>query len=113
MRKEILPKGRYPKLQMKKVGSCTILNKMGENAYEISLPPTFKISPIFNVADLTPCKGITGSTSEQGEQVDMNDEDHVTNLPQGKLVELEKILDTKLLKKTRTKKYIQYLVKWK
>ena len=54
LRKERLPKGSYPKLQMKKVFPCYILNKIGDNRYEISLPPTLQISPIFNVADLTP-----------------------------------------------------------
>ena len=113
LRKERLPKGRYSKLQMKKVGPCNILNKMGENAYEISLPPTFKISPVFNVTDLTPYKGIEDSTSEQGEKEEINDENYVADLPQRKPMESEEILDTNFLKQTRTKKYMQYLVKWK
>ena len=53
LRKERLPIGHHTKLQMKKIGPCTILHKFGPNAYEISLPPTIAISPIFNVADLT------------------------------------------------------------
>lgn len=60
LRKERLPKGRYSKLYMKKVRPCTILNKMGDNAYEISLPPTLQISPIFNSCDLTSYKGDVG-----------------------------------------------------
>ena len=40
LRKGRLTKGKYSKLQMKKVGPCSILNKIGDNAYEISLPPT-------------------------------------------------------------------------
>ena len=55
--------------------------EMGENSYEISLPPTLQFSPIFNVAYLTPYKGLTGSTSEQY-QHDEVDEEYVTNLPQ-------------------------------
>ena len=98
---------------MKKIGPCNILNKMGENAYDISLPPTLKVSLVFNFLDLTPYKGIAISSSEQAEQVDINDEDCVIDPPQRKLVELEEILDTKLLKWTRTKNYMQYLVKWK
>ena len=86
--------------------------KMHENAYEISLPPTLQISPIFNVANLAPYKGLTGSTSEQGRQTEM-DEDYVSNLAQRKPVELEAILDTKLLKQTRHNKCMQHLVKWK
>jgi hypothetical protein len=64
LRKERLPKGKYSKLQMKKVGPCSILNKIGDNAYEISLPPTLQISPIFNIVDLTPYKVIAGSSNQ-------------------------------------------------
>ena len=79
---------------------------MGENAYEISLPPTLQVSLVFNVADLTLGKGIKNLASEKGEQVDIHSEDYVTDLPQRKLVELEEILDTRLLKLTETKKYM-------
>ena len=57
LRKERLHKDQHTKLQMKKIGPCTILHKFGENAYEITLPPSLSISPIFNIFDLTPFKG--------------------------------------------------------
>lgn len=100
---------------MKKVGPYTILNKMGDNAYEISLPPTLQISPIFNICDLTSYKGDAGIDIVVGpfegagtfnDQIFHDQEDYVTNLPQSKPVELEKILDSKILKQTRKKTYL-------
>lgn len=43
LRKEILPKGQYTKLQMKSIGPCTVVHKFGTNAYEIELPPRVAI----------------------------------------------------------------------
>ena len=91
---------------MKKVGPCCILKKIGDNAYEISLPPTLQISPIFIIVDLTPYKVVVGSNNQQGEDTSLEDEDYVTNLPQSKLVEIKAILDSKVLKKTRSRKYM-------
>ena len=73
LRKERLPKDQHTKLQMKKIGPCTILHKFGENAYEITLPPSLSISPIFNIADLTPFKGnadVTCTNDEEETHVD-------------------------------------------
>lgn len=58
LRKETLPKGRYTKLHMKKIGPCKIIHKFGENAYEISLPPRVAIPPIFNLVDLFPLRDL-------------------------------------------------------
>jgi len=43
---------------MKKIGPCRIVRKFSANAYEIELLEGIGISPIFNIADLYPCKGI-------------------------------------------------------
>ena len=58
---------------MKKIVPCTILQKFGENAYEITLPPSLSISPIFNISDLTPFKGnadVIGTNDEEETHAD-------------------------------------------
>ncbi|XP_059069221.1 uncharacterized protein LOC131859466 [Cryptomeria japonica] len=57
LKKERLPKEKYTKLMMKKLGPCKILMKCGNNAYKVDLPSSIGLSPIFNVADLYPYKG--------------------------------------------------------
>ena len=58
LKKERLPEKKHTKLLPKKVGPRQILEKYGHNAYEIQLPLEIGISPIFNVCDLTPYKGL-------------------------------------------------------
>ena len=89
---------------MKEIGPCTILHKFGENAYEIILPPSLSISPIFNIVDLTPFKeniDMTGTNDEEESHANWFQE-----LPPSQPLQLEKILDTKIYKKTRHKTYL-------
>jgi hypothetical protein len=54
LRKEMLSRGTYNKLKMKKFGPCKIFRKFEANDYEIELLYGVGISPIFNIEDLYP-----------------------------------------------------------
>ncbi|XP_059076800.1 uncharacterized protein LOC131876047 [Cryptomeria japonica] len=111
LRKERLPKGKYTKLMMKKIGICKVVHKYGNNAYDIELPLGVAISPIFNVADLYPSKEFDfASQGEEGaESADM---EWVKDLPPTQPMQLEAILDSREVKRKRKKVYKEHLIKW-
>jgi hypothetical protein len=45
LRKNKFPRGTYNKLKLKKIGSCKILRKFGENDYEIELKKMWLYCP--------------------------------------------------------------------
>ena len=105
---EMLPKGKYTKIMMRKMGPFRILQKCGTNAYKVELPPDIGLSNIFNVSDLYPYKGSivcdAGATHEA---------EVPTGLPKKSSPEVESLLDIKIMKETRRKTYYQYHIKWK
>ena len=70
------------------------------------------ISPIFNVADLYPY--VAGDTGPFAEGEDPTEDlEWVRQTLVAQPLEVEAILDTKVIKSTRKKDYLEYLVKWK
>jgi len=93
-------------MKYKKIGPCKVLRKFSANAYEIQLPPGIGISPIFNLAYLFP---FTANPDEKGEdgiaQPTRNTQDEgeawKRQMPYVQPPEIERILDTQVVKRTR------------
>jgi hypothetical protein len=113
LKKERFPRGTYNKLKLKKIGPCKILRKFSANSYEIELPDNMGISPIFNVADLYPYQEAVTKTSSTNELDTGRRVEWQKQIPTVPKLEMEKILDTRVLKKTRGHEYYEYLNKWK
>jgi hypothetical protein len=89
------------KLDHRRVGPYKIIRQVGSHAYQLDLPPTMKIHPVFHVSLLTPyvVDTIPGRIHEEPPPVIIDDEEEW---------ELEEILDSKW---TRNK--LWYKVRWK
>jgi hypothetical protein len=57
LRKDRFPELRKSKLMPRGAGPYKILEKINDNAYKLELPPEFRVSPTFNIADLKPYFG--------------------------------------------------------
>lgn len=80
LKKERLPKEKYTKLMMKKIGPSKIIQKCSRNAYKIDLPLDIGLSKNFNVLDIYPYKGLVTDLCDAG-QYDSNREEMLQVLP--------------------------------
>ena len=114
LRKERFSKGEYIKFKLKNIGPCKILRIFSTNAHEIEVPTDIGISPIFNVKDMYHYTGnkVDKKTSESESCKDKPIR-RLKQLPRTKTMQMERILDKRVMKKTRDKEYYEYLVKWK
>ena len=99
-------------MKRKKIGPCRIFRKFLANDYELEMPTGVDISPIFNVAYLYPYVVGDTRTFAKGEDP-TEDLQWVGQMHVAQPLEFEAILDTKVVKRTRKKDYVDYLVKWK
>ena len=76
------------------------------------MPTRVGISPIFNVADLYPYVSGDIETFTEGEYL-IEKLQWVRQMPVAQPLEVEAIMDTKVVKRKRKKDHLGYLVKWK
>ena len=111
LNKDWLPRGSHTKLMMKKIGPCEILEKYGENAYKVALPPDVAISSIFNVSDITLYKGSNKEVGAEAKKHESND--WIQGLPSKEKPQMECIINSREAMRTRNKVHLEHLVKWK
>ncbi|GLJ52177.1 hypothetical protein SUGI_1109930 [Cryptomeria japonica] len=110
LNKARLQKGIPNKFQMRRLGPCAILARYGENAYKVDLPSDIGLSPVFNIADLVAYKGtIQGLDCSHSEVLD---DPNNLQLPAKPNPKAEKVLSSRIAKKTRHKIYWENLIKW-
>lgn len=110
LNKARIQKGVPSKLQMRRIGPCQILAKYGSNVYKVDLPKDITLSPIFNVADLIKYMGPPTKAGKGDSDV----AEMVTDLtlPSPPKPKEKKVLDSRVVKKTRHGNYMEHLIKW-
>ena len=84
------------------------MRKFDANDYEIELPNGVGILPIFNVLDLYPYRKYDTKGSKDQGKIQWEKQ-----MPVAEKLQMEKIVDQRIGRKTRRKNYFEYLVKWK
>ncbi|GLJ23436.1 hypothetical protein SUGI_0443580 [Cryptomeria japonica] len=96
---------------MRRIGPCKVLAKYGNNTYKLNLPKDMALSPIFNVVDLVQYKETLLEEYRRVSEVSQALSD--LPLPPTTMPQAEKVLDSRVLKKTRHTTYMEHLIKWK
>lgn len=94
---------------MKRIDPCKVLAKYGPDAYKVDLPRDMSISPIFNMKDLIKYKG---PNVIEEYSTNMDDDVEELGVPIPTKPQAERILDSRVKKRTRNKTYMEHLVKW-
>lgn len=75
-----LRKERFPKLQARRDGPFTIVQKINDNAYKVELPGDYGVAATFNVADLSPFVEDTLLDSRSSPFLPGENDDHGSDL---------------------------------
>ena len=110
-RKDRFRRGTYNKFKWRKIGPCNILRKFSSNAYEVELPKDVYISPIFNMSNFYPYHADKPRKITTQEEIDQ-EEPWEAQLPKSTPIVPDRILDKRTTKKTKSKEYYEYLIKW-
>lgn len=89
------------KLGVRQLGPYTVLERIGDLAYKLDLPPSLKVHPVFHVDRLSPYKGNEVNGKEPpppGPEIVDGEEEY----------EVDKILDSRYFRRR-----FEYLVRWK
>ena len=104
--------GIHHKLGQQRVGPLKVLKKIGNLAYKLEIPPTWRIHDVVSVAMLEPAPS-------QADPYDRPHEDHPgaiedeNNNEEAPTYEVEKIVDGRKRRYGRSQPRQEYLVKWK
>lgn len=91
-----MTKGKPNNLLVKKIEPCKVVHKFGPN--------------IFNVSNLFPYKAPWGTDVDDKATNEEDDVEWVKDFPSNKPIQLESILETRVIQKTRGGTYKDYLV---
>ena len=108
---EHLPSVRQSrKLEKKFFGPYEVVEKVGQSAYRIKIPVSWKVYNVFNESLLKPYHALHYMNQKQKEK---HTKDEQRREDDSGEYELEQLLNSRISKRGRGKGQLEYLVKWK